>query len=216
MSPRAEEVAQHAQLEAEGPRARERCHEGLPPRHAVAQVHRAVRDAGRRLEGGEQPLSEVQRQPQQRPVVAQALALALAWSLELGVDVKHGVDGEHVGGEKPTEEPDVRLKHAHVDVEVESVGEGFGNESNCPPELRVVPQHHQRVQCVDQRNRRHPRGLEGHAAAAQGAELAHRVPVPHVRVVAVHEEPPRRFAHVEALLGRHDAAAAMARQRARL
>jgi hypothetical protein len=66
----ASEARQHAKLEQKRAAARRARDIDFATRHAVSQVHRAVRYAGRRVKRRQQPLGQVDGEAQQCAVVA--------------------------------------------------------------------------------------------------------------------------------------------------
>ena len=103
------EPGQGAELDQEGADARRAGDGRLAVGHAVPQVDRAVRHPRGRVEGRQQPLGSVLRQPEERAGAGPA-----------GRERGHpGPAGQQVGRQQPAHDADVGLEHRHVDVAVE-------------------------------------------------------------------------------------------------
>mmetsp|Transcript_34652 Transcript_34652/g.113098 ORF Transcript_34652/g.113098 Transcript_34652/m.113098 type:complete len:222 (+) Transcript_34652:1-666(+) len=161
----------------------------LGGRDAVAQVDRAVRDAGGRVERGQQPLGQVEREEQQAAVrIVRRLHQA---QLRVG--------GQQVGREQAAERADGRLEEGDRLVHVE--GEVLHHPPHTRLKLGAVPEQRERVEGVDQREREAAPPVL--ARAREREQHVGRERVCHVAVVPVVEERSHLLAKRDPLLARH-------------
>lgn len=148
---------------------------GLAFRHAVLEIHRAVRHPRGRIERGDQSLGHVLGEAQQRAVAGPA-----------GLELDAGLARQQMGAQQAADHPDIRLEHRHVDVrlEVRPRADQLGDAA----ELGEVAHDRERVQGVDQGQGEAAPRVE--AVAAQRAQLVVRIGVRQVTGIRVVEHGP--------------------------
>mmetsp|Transcript_13898 Transcript_13898/g.40001 ORF Transcript_13898/g.40001 Transcript_13898/m.40001 type:complete len:486 (-) Transcript_13898:201-1658(-) len=131
------ECREHPELHQVRPRLGHRRPPGGVARHASTQVHPCERDAGWRLERPGQPMTQIFSQHQQ---------LALVLGQQLG-----RCQCQQVSRYEPTQHTNVHLKCGHLQILIEcDVGDDVLHHS---PEVILIAENQQRVECVDGRER---------------------------------------------------------------